>query len=143
MEDFYNSSANKSFTSSHQVLDELSEIHNNYLAQCERQRLEIKDMRSKMETCKYSLFSIVIHEGLLGQGHYYCYIRKGATWFKCNDTRVSEEVNEEFILNHAAGDGCSSSNGYLLLYMKDELLDIKQLSARMKNYSMIEPSQLR
>ena len=140
--DFYNTEG-KSLASADTCLGKISNLVEQSKTDLANRWGEIEALRRKLTPQKFQLFSVIIHEGSLTCGHYYCYIRKGAKWYKCNDTRVTEEVNEEFILNHAAGDGCSSSNGYLLLYMKDELLDIKQLSARMKNYSMIEPSQLR
>ena len=56
--------------------------------------LVIKHFNNK----SYSLHSIIIHEGDLTSGHYFCYIKKQDNekkdyWIKCNDSKINKVTN--------------------------------------------------
>ena len=55
----------------------------------------------------YELFGVICHQGNLGEGHYYNYVRKRAKWFYCSDEVVKPCSKEE-----AVGD----PNQYLCFY---------------------------
>ncbi|KAG2378345.1 hypothetical protein C9374_008488 [Naegleria lovaniensis] len=57
---------------------------------------------------KYSLFSVVCHQGDLSGGHYTCYVKHNSSWFLCNDSSVYF-AKESDVLN---------SEAYLLFYEK-------------------------
>ncbi|CAD8097227.1 unnamed protein product [Paramecium primaurelia] len=71
---------------------------------------------------KYYLQSILIHEGMANSGHYYTYIKdfRLNKWFKFNDIRVTEETREK-VFQDAIGVK-PGINAYLLVYLKDELV---------------------
>lgn len=45
----------------------------------------------KPVNAQYALSAIIVHRGATSQdGHYYAYIRKGTTWYCCNDNYIAE-----------------------------------------------------
>lgn len=83
-----------------------------------------------------------MHTGLLTFGHYFCYIKKGNTWYLCNDQEVIGEKPENIVLKHIAGDGTGSANGYTLFYSRNDFCDIKGLEEMVDSYKFIEPISL-
>ena len=81
----------------------------------------------------------MIHQGTLDFGHYYCYIKRGQQWFMCNDETIGENYTEEHVLNHAAGDGSSSSNAYVLFYSHNDFYDSAEANSRIANYKHYQP----
>ncbi|GMH35078.1 hypothetical protein BSKO_02946 [Bryopsis sp. KO-2023] len=59
-------------------------------------------------TMIYRLSSIVAHDGSLNGGHYWCYMRKGETWYKINDGFVHGVDQSEV-------DACGA---YMVFYVK-------------------------
>jgi len=66
----------------------------------------------------YQLYSVLIHSGGVGGGHYSAYIKsfEDDQWYHFNDSRVSEIAISEIETMH--GDGKSSRNAYLVIYKK-------------------------
>lgn len=71
----------------------------------------------------YYLYSVLIHSGGVGGGHYSAYIRsfEDKQWYHFNDSKVSEisigRIEEMY------GDGSSSKNAYLVIYKKYQLTE--------------------
>lgn len=55
-----------------------------------------------------NLSAIIIHEGSIGGGHYYAFVRRDNKWYNANDNSVSE-INITSVEN-------ASNKGYLFLY---------------------------
>lgn len=83
---------------------------------------EIKGIFSKIEKSKYSVFSIIIHEGTAESGHYYCFIKLARDcWVKFNDFHTKQFTEDE-VLAIAYGDkGSSAASAYCVFYMRDDL----------------------
>ncbi len=71
----------------------------------------------------YLLHSVLVHEGGVGGGHYYAYIRpnNGSTWYRFNDDKVVKVTSKEAIrYNYGMSelnDGHASA--YMLLYVRE------------------------
>jgi hypothetical protein len=76
----------------------------------------------------YSLYSVLIHSGGVGGGHYSAYIKsfEDKKWYHFNDSKVSEipigNIEEMY------GDGHSTRNAYLVIYKKYTLKESKDAS---------------
>lgn len=81
---------------------------------------ETKTLYSHIEGTKYSVFSIIIHEGSADHGHFYCFVRMNDKWFKFNDFYVRETSEKEVFEIAYGGDG-SVANAYCVFYMKDSI----------------------
>ncbi len=55
---------------------------------------------------KYNLFGVLCHVGTASNGHYYSYIKRGTTWFKCDDDTISK-VSEQKTMKFTC---CSTRN---------------------------------
>lgn len=68
----------------------------------------------------YELYSVLIHSGGVGGGHYSAYIKsfEDNTWYHFNDSKVSEINISQIEVMH--GDGSSCKNAYLVIYKKLE-----------------------
>lgn len=73
----------------------------------------------------YDLTAVVVHEGSLNFGHYYCYAKADVAaannnggWVELNDERVSA-VDADTVLRRAAG-ASGSVNAYMLFYVQRE-----------------------
>ena len=95
----------------------------------ENQLIELrKELQEKLNTLykdieetKYSVFSIIMHEGTADHGHYYCYIRStGNQWFRFNDFHV-RQAEEKEVFEAAFGHESGHASAYCVFYMKDEL----------------------
>lgn len=100
---------------------------------------ELIEIKKLVKPKKYKQFSIIIHEGTLNHGHYYCYIKKGKEWFLCNDMVVTGGISENEVITHGSGNDCSSSNGYVLFYLQNEFIDVESLSDRVNGYQFLSP----
>ncbi|KAG2381391.1 hypothetical protein C9374_006380 [Naegleria lovaniensis] len=78
--------------------------------------LDVESLEAKYNI--YTLQSVVIHSGSAGGGHYYSYEKVGNHWYEFNDSTVTKI--EESQVEKAFGSGSSHSNGYLLIYIRDE-----------------------
>jgi len=65
----------------------------------------------------YNLNSVVIHSGSAGGGHYYSYVKVDGNWYEFNDSTVSKISEKE--IEKAFGSSQSNSNGYLLIYIRE------------------------
>ena len=63
----------------------------------------------------YELYSVLIHSGGVGGGHYSAYIKsfEDNTWYHFNDSTVSEINISQIEVTH--GDGSSCKNAYLVI----------------------------
>ena len=53
-----------------------------------------QDSKDKTKS-KYNLYAVILHSGdSATAGHYISYIKKGAKWYKCNDSNIST-INED------------------------------------------------
>lgn len=60
----------------------------------------------------YDLFGAAVHHGTIQNGHYTCYVRRGAQWYHCDDAVVSPATEEEV----------RSCKAYLLFYVAKRLV---------------------
>ena len=110
---------------------------------------KVKKIYSHLESNRYSLFSIIMHEGTAESGHYYAFIKDGFNWFKFNDFNV-QRVEQTEVFNLAYG-GNGNASAYCVFYMKDTLphldMDITHKLFNMaqgpKEYASMVPIALR
>ena len=77
-------------------------------------------MARRNNDCKYTLFSVIIHQGTAHSGHYFAYIFDDSkkAWFKCNDMRITE-VDQATVMKDAyGGDERSKCSAYMLFYRR-------------------------
>ena len=82
--------------------------------------LKIPPSCSYEEGPSYELYSIVVHSGSVGYGHYYAYVKKGRDWFRCDDstiTRVAFKVVQQ-----------ESAGVYVLFYSRADFITTAQHS---------------
>ena len=60
----------------------------------------------------YDLFGVAVHHGTMQNGHYTAFVRRGATWFRCDDASVNVVPPEEV----------KSCRAYLLFYIRKALV---------------------
>jgi len=61
----------------------------------------------------YELFAVSEHMGGLGGGHYTAVVRTGASWFACDDTRVTQVSG-----GASPEQGVITPNAYVLFYQR-------------------------
>ena len=82
---------------------------------------QLRNLYKDIEKTKYSIFSIIIHEGTADHGHYYCYIRgAGNNWFRFNDFHV-RAAEEKEVFETAFGNDNGHASAYCIFYMKDDI----------------------
>lgn len=83
-------------------------------------------VESAVNNGKYKLTSVIVHSGLVDEGHFYCYLRLGDKFYKFNDESVYECSKDEAIdWNYG---GCYPNNpnrekmfsAYYLVYTRDD-----------------------
>jgi ubiquitin C-terminal hydrolase len=78
--------------------------------------------QQKQQQLKYDLSAVIIHDGTVDIGHYYCYVKHSKKqWLKINDNIVEtipfSKMKEDAIgLRASYGGNTASRNAYLLLY---------------------------
>ena len=111
----------------------------------ERERMEeekravegaVKDLYKDIEKTKYRLFSIIIHEGTADHGHYYCFVRMQAKWFKFNDFHV-REIPEQEVFAIAYGGFGTVAAATCVFYMKETMWN----NAIDHNFSLLANSE--
>ena len=82
-------------------------------------------MYSDLTELRYTLLTVMIHDGGPTSGHYYAYIRDPNTeqWMMYNDRHVSEAKEEEIMVDARGGDG-SSSAAYCLVYVDPNRINV-------------------
>merc|ERR1711971_802328 len=66
-------------------------------------RQKIAQYFSSRSQYRYRLRAVVVHVGTsANQGHYYCYVRHGEGWARCNDKVVTSGLSAAEVLNDAA-----------------------------------------
>lgn len=72
----------------------------------------------------YSLFSVIVHSGVVDEGHFYCYLKLGDKYYKFNDDQVYECSKYEAVdwnyggqYPNASREKCFSA--YYLTYVKE------------------------
>lgn len=73
----------------------------------------------------YHLQGVIIHTGGTEHGHYYACIRKGTTWFLCDDQRV-QPISEERAKEIAR-------NAYLVTYEREGFIDREEAERRSRD----------
>lgn len=74
----------------------------------------------------YFLHSVMIHDGLAENGHYYVYVydRKAGHWWKLDDHRTSK-VDEEQVMQEALG-GEGYKSACNLFYISKAVADLEE-----------------
>lgn len=124
-------------------MQKIRALYNKSNEEISRLKNEIEALTRNLKKEMYTLFSVIIHDGTIDFGHYYCYVRKGKEWFLCNDENIRGGISSDAVLNHAAGDGCSHSNAYMLFYANNTFFDVNDSANRVKSYKYIEPVNIR
>lgn len=90
---------------------------------------EIEASYGNLRKIKYSLVSILVHDGYAGSGHYYAFINdiKQGKWRRFNDITVTEE-KEETVFKESIG-GHNQMSAYCLIYMQDTGADTPDASS--------------
>lgn len=135
MEDLY--ANEKCYEHSNLIMKKLNMLSKKQKQEYDNEDNDIKRLKDQLKNkgTRYSLFSVIIHQGTLTSGHYYAYIKKGKNWYLCNDSQINSSVDEEHVQNHARGDGSSSANAYICIYMKKSFQQIEELDQEMRNYA--------
>lgn len=102
-------------------------------ADCDGEESEPKKVKGAASG--YSLFSVIVHSGVVDEGHFYCYLKLGDRYYKFNDDQVYEcskyeavDWNYGGLYPNAGREKCFSA--YYLAYVKDtepssRLLDVR------------------
>ncbi|EAY22790.1 Clan CA, family C19, ubiquitin hydrolase-like cysteine peptidase [Trichomonas vaginalis G3] len=71
---------------------------------------------------EYSLYCVIVHFGIVKNGHFYCLIKpdKGNQWFEFNDMAVRPVTNDEVF---GAAEHGPRQNAYLLLYVRKDKIN--------------------
>ena len=128
---------------------ELNSFHSTLSTRYYQLEYEQKEMEKKiaksydgLEKNKYSLFSVIVHEGTPESGHYYCFVRlDGDNWVKFNDYQT-KRVSQNEVLEIAKGGEKTNSSAYCAFYMREE----DYIKSPPHNYEFLEsitPSQIR
>lgn len=84
---------------------------------------ELKSIFGKIEKNRYSVFSIIMHEGAAESGHYYCFIKMTQNvWIKFNDFNTKQFTENEVMELAYGGKANSSASAYCVFYMRDDML---------------------
>ena len=86
--------------------------------------LDLSEYETGGKTNIYELFSVLVHSGGTGGGHYTACLRttKEPRWFRFNDSIVTEIGEEEAIAGNYGGQKRPSS-AYLLIYVRQSEID--------------------
>mmetsp|Transcript_41792 Transcript_41792/g.65276 ORF Transcript_41792/g.65276 Transcript_41792/m.65276 type:complete len:479 (-) Transcript_41792:69-1505(-) len=104
---------------------------------------EIKDLETKLSALHeqtdakfahlseeaYTLFAVLVHDGMAGSGHYWAYIlnENGDGWAKYSDTEVTT-VHEEEVWQRSVG-GQNNASAYCLMYRRSQHIITEPLDA--------------
>jgi len=104
-------------------------------------REEINKLCATLNTHKYHLAAILVHDGVAGSGHYYSFNRNLSTqsWKRFNDIQVSDEV-EENVLKESIG-GYANISAYCLVYLADHIVQ-DELRAKKSQSMEIQDSRI-
>ena len=82
---------------------------------------EIKNHYKQVDSTKYHLHSLMIHDGNHQSGHYFNYIKnfQNNTFWRYNDIAVSE-VDPKLVFEEAKG-GKGTMNAYCLVYISEDI----------------------
>ncbi|KAM3142595.1 hypothetical protein pb186bvf_005254 [Paramecium bursaria] len=100
---------------------QVQEKKNHFLKKDQELEAQKQASFNGLRKTKYTLQSILIHEGMANSGHYYAYIydKSLQKWFRFNDIHVSEEKWEKIQFDSIGGNGVQ--NAYLLVYVRDDI----------------------
>lgn len=103
---------------------------------------------SKEEDYTYDLYGVLVHNGRIGGGHYYAYLRTSTSpqWYKFNDSHVTKATVEEAVNDNFGGynsiDVEKTYSAYMLIYIRrsesEELMkpvDDNEVPERLINYA--------
>jgi ubiquitin C-terminal hydrolase len=67
---------------------------------------------------EYTLYAVVVHDGVATFGHYWIFMRHGEKWLKYNDSSVTEIKTEDVFSNLGA-----HTNACALIYIQTSKLE--------------------
>ncbi|KAJ1479240.1 hypothetical protein T484DRAFT_2884857 [Baffinella frigidus] len=83
-------------------------------------KVKVDGMFSNLKREGYRLFSVLVHDGKAGSGHYWAYIqRQDDSWVKFSDADVSP-VAEEEVWKMSVG-GHATTSAYCLMYRRSDI----------------------
>jgi hypothetical protein len=80
-------------------------------------------------SAKYCLSSVLVHTGTLASGHFYSFVKKSKSWFRCDDNRVIEVSVDQAIDENFGGKKKgreyikNQPTAYVLIYVLDSADD--------------------
>ncbi|KAJ3452519.1 ubiquitin carboxyl-terminal hydrolase [Anaeramoeba flamelloides] len=83
--------------------------------------IQLKNIFVTEKEVGYTIFSVLIHRGIAGSGHYFSFIYdpKNEQWWKFNDREVLR-VSEEEAMKDSIGEKNRSTNAYCLIYVTSD-----------------------
>ncbi|KAJ3447100.1 ubiquitin carboxyl-terminal hydrolase [Anaeramoeba flamelloides] len=83
--------------------------------------IQLKNIFVTEKEVGYTIFSVLIHRGIAGSGHYFSFIYdpKNEQWWKFNDREVLR-VSEEEAMRNSIGEKNRSTNAYCLIYVTSD-----------------------
>ena len=84
---------------------------------------QIESAYDDMQSEKYHLHAVLVHDGEAGSGHYWAFLYHPAkkSWFKFNDITVTE-VDEEIVWKDSFG-GHLTASAYCIIYLHNSISD--------------------
>jgi ubiquitin carboxyl-terminal hydrolase 25 len=85
---------------------------------------KISELYEEINSTKYNLHSILVHDGVAVSGHYYAFIKdeENFLWRKYNDHHVST-VEEDEVIKISEGGNTTMGSAYCLLYVSAQSTD--------------------
>lgn len=117
--------------------DTLMFVHERQQFRLRNTRAEVLSNRQKIaeyfnsrSQYRYRLQAVVVHRGAsANSGHYYCYVRHGTGWVKCDDDTVQTGLSAADVLQDSAGSNNASAS--FLIYVDDHAVQLKMAEAKL------------
>ncbi|EKX33566.1 hypothetical protein GUITHDRAFT_120258 [Guillardia theta CCMP2712] len=98
------------------VLEMLSSLTSQTQLQDIQKQIDL--LFAEFNSDRYSLFAVLVHDGLAGSGHYWVYIKRQDGWLKYSDAEVAS-VEEKEVWEMSEG-GKKNASAYCLMYRRDK-----------------------
>uniref|UniRef100_A0A7S0HZK6 USP domain-containing protein n=1 Tax=Hanusia phi TaxID=3032 RepID=A0A7S0HZK6_9CRYP len=107
------------------VVDMLNSLATQVRQETQQLQSQLRDIQKQIDLLfaefnsdRYSLFAVLVHDGLAGSGHYWVYIKRQEGWMKYSDAEVTS-VEEKEVWEMSEG-GQKNASAYCLMYRRDK-----------------------
>jgi len=117
---------------------------NNLEKKKEYVKKKIETAFQDLQNVKYTLHSVVVHEGGPNSGHYinFNYNSTTKTWKKYNDSKITDVTEEEVFKSAIGGPNEKNSCAYSLFYVKDDCKVVNFEATTLEKYRGLLPKEM-